>query len=94
LKRRGVHAVARRAAVAGTIPGALFPAWVLTDQPRLSDLFAACRSSRGSDAERGWELMMAVLKLEHQGRHADLIEHRKRLKGLHEGLYRSYMKSR
>jgi hypothetical protein len=38
--------------------------------------------------------MMTLLSLERQGRHAELIEHRRRLKRLHEGLYRSYMKSR
>ena len=73
---------------------AWFPAWLLTDQPRLSELLVAARPSRGSPAERGCQLVMTLLSLERQGRHAELIEHRRRLKGLHEGLYRAYMKSR
>ena len=73
---------------------AWFPAWLLTEQPRLSELLAGARTSRGSLAEQGWQLMMTLLTLEHQGRHAEVIEHRRRLKGLHEGLYRAYMKSR
>jgi hypothetical protein len=77
-----------------TDDAAWFPAWLLTDQPRLSELLVAARTSRGSPAERGWQLMMTLLSLERQGRHAELIEHRRRLKGLHEGLYRAYMKSR
>jgi hypothetical protein len=77
-----------------TDDAAWFPAWLLTDQPRLSELLVAARTSRGSPAERGWQLMMTLLSLERQGRHAELIDHRRRLKGLHEGLYRAYMKSR
>lgn len=73
---------------------AWFPAWLLTERPQFSELPAAARTSRGSPAEQGWQLLMTLLSLERQGRHADLIEHRRRLKGLHEGLYRSYMKSR
>jgi hypothetical protein len=73
---------------------AWFPAWLLTEQPRLSELLAGARTSRGTPAEGGWQLMMTLLSLERQGRHAELIEHRRRLQGLHEGLYRSYMKSR
>jgi hypothetical protein len=73
---------------------AWFPAWLLAEQPRLSEVLMAARTSRGSAAEQGWQLMMTLLTLERQGRHAEVIEHRRRLKGLHEGLYRSYMKSR
>lgn len=73
---------------------AWFPAWLLTERPEFSNLLAGAQTSRGSPAEQGWQLMMTLLSLERQGRHADLIEHRRRLKGLHEGLYRSYMKSR
>jgi len=73
---------------------AWFPAWLLTEQPGLSELLVGARTSRGSAAEQGWKLMMTLLSLERQGRHAELIEHRRRLKGLHEGLYRAYMKSR
>jgi hypothetical protein len=59
---------------------AWFPAWLMTEQPGLSELPAGARTSRGSLAEQGWQLMMTLLTLERQGRHAELIEHRRRLK--------------
>jgi len=71
-----------------------FPAWTLTEQPRLAGLFASAQAYRHTDAERAWQLMLALLKLEQEGRHHEMIEHRRRLQSLHGGLYRSYMKTR
>lgn len=71
-----------------------FPAWALTEQPRLVGLFASAQAYRHTDAERAWQLMLALLKLEQEGRHHEMIEHRRRLQSLHAGLYRSYMKTR
>ena len=71
-----------------------FPAWALAEQPRVAGLFISAQPRRQTDAERGWELMMALLKLEQEGRHQEMIEHRRRLQNLHGGLYRSYMKTR
>ena len=71
-----------------------FPAWALTEQPRLGRLFISAQPCRQTDAERAWKLMMALLKLEQEGRHHEMIEHRRRLQSLHGGLYRSYMKTR
>ena len=74
---------------------AWFPAWAVDGSAATRAASGgAARTSRGSLAEQGWQLMMTLLSLERQGRHAELIEHRRRLKGLHEGLYRAYMKSR
>jgi hypothetical protein len=99
LKDRALHTLLQRfdadfEGVGDSDDAAWFPAWLLTERPEFSDLLAGARISRGSPAEQGWQLMMTLLSLERQGRHAELIEHRRRLKGLHEGLYRSYMKSR
>ena len=71
-----------------------FPAWVLTEQPRLAGLFIDAQPCRHTDAERAWQLMMALLKLEREGRHHEMIEHRRRLQSLDSGLYRSYMQTR
>jgi hypothetical protein len=38
--------------------------------------------------------MVGLLELERQGRQAGLIERRRQLKGLHEGLYRAYIARR
>ena len=71
-----------------------FPAWVLTEEPRLAGLFVNAQPCRQTDPERAWQLMLALLKLEQEGRHHEMIEHRRRLQSLHGGLYRSYMKTR
>ena len=73
---------------------AWFPAWVLTEQPRLAGLLTGAQPRRQTDAERAWKLMMALLKLEQEGRHHEMVEHRRSLQSLHGGLYRSYMKTR
>jgi hypothetical protein len=99
LEDRGLRALLRRfdadfEGSGDSDDAAWFPAWLLTEQPRLSEILIGARTSRGSLAEQGWQLMMTLLTLERQGRHAEVIEHRRRLKGLHEGLYRAYMKAR
>ena len=71
-----------------------FPAWLLTEQPRLAGLFVNAHPCGHTDPERAWQLMLALLKLEQEGRHHEMIEHRRRLQSLHGGLYRSYMKTR
>jgi hypothetical protein len=38
--------------------------------------------------------MLELLRLEHQGRHHDLIERRRTLRGLSPALFAAYMKSR
>jgi hypothetical protein len=81
----------------GASPGdamAWLPAWALTDEPRLLGPLEAAEASQHSEPERAAQLMLALLRLERQGRHADVIEHRRRLQGLHAGLFGAYMKSR
>jgi hypothetical protein len=34
------------------------------------------------------------LRLERQGRHADIVTHRKQLQALHSGLFAAYMRTR
>jgi hypothetical protein len=73
---------------------AWFPAWALTDEPRLLGPLDAAEATQHSEPERAAQLLLALLRLERQGRHADVIEHRRRLQGLHAGLFSAYMKSR
>jgi hypothetical protein len=73
---------------------AWFPAWVLSTKPALARAMSAAEPGQQSEPEQGFRLLLALLELERQGRHAELIERRKRLMTLHAGLYRAYMSSR
>jgi hypothetical protein len=73
---------------------AWFPAWVLTAKPALARAMSPAEPGQQSESEQGFRLLLALLELERQGRHAELIERRKRLMTLHAGLYRAYMGSR
>jgi hypothetical protein len=73
---------------------AWFPAWLLNDQPALLPRLRQAEPGLGSEAERAFRLMGELLGLERQGRHADLIEGRKRLRGLQPALYAVYMRTR
>jgi hypothetical protein len=81
---------------AGDDPGGLawLPAWVLTDKPALAGVLSTAEPGQQSLPEQGFRLMLALLELERQGRHAAVIERRKRLLALHPGLFRAYMTSR
>jgi hypothetical protein len=39
-------------------------------------------------------IMLELLTLERQGRHHDLVERRKDLRGLHAGLFEAYIRTR
>lgn len=71
-----------------------FPAWVLTEQPALVDRLAAAWPSEATPGERGMRLLVELLGLERQGRHAALIERRRSLRALSPPLYSAYMKTR
>lgn len=71
-----------------------FPAWVLTEAPALAPQLARARPSQHSDAERGMRLMVELLGLERQGRHHELVQHRRALRDLHAPLYAAYMATR
>ena len=73
---------------------AWFPAWVLTDEPRLAGPLGLAEPSRQTEPEQAMQLMLALLRLERQGRQREVIEHRRRLQGLHAGLFACYMKPR
>ena len=79
-----------------TDSGALawFPAWAVNDQPALLRQLGQAHAGLSTEPERAFRLMAELLGLERQGRHADLIESRKRLRGLRPALYAIYMRTR
>ena len=70
---------------------AWLPAWVLTQRPRLAQALSPSRPSLHTPPEQAMRLMLELLGLERQGRHHDIVGHRKRLRDLHASLYASYM---
>ncbi len=73
---------------------AWFPAWVLTEKPALARLLAETQPALGTPPEQGLRLMLELLRLERAGRHAEMIERRKVLRGLCASLYGAYLKTR
>jgi len=73
---------------------AWLPAWCLTEKPDLAGPLAAAQPALQSPPERAMRTLLELLGLERQGRHRELIEHRKTLRGLHASLYAAYMRSR
>ena len=73
---------------------AWFPAWLLTDTPALARWLEFAQACHHAPPEQAMRLLLELLGLERQGRHADLVHRRKSLRDLHAGLYASYMKTR
>jgi len=71
-----------------------FPAWVLTERPNFAASFALAQPSTHSPGEKAMRIMIALLGLERQGRHHDIVTARKHLQGVNEALFMAYMKSR
>ena len=73
---------------------AWFPAWVLIIEPAMAFVLRETQACRDTAPERAARLIMELLTLERQGRHADLVAQRKRLRDLHPGLFSRYMSTR
>jgi hypothetical protein len=80
-------------APAGT-PLAWFPAWLLNDQPALAPRLRQAQVALDTEPERAFRLMGELLGLERAGRHAELIDARKRLRSLQPALYAIYLRTR
>ena len=78
----------------GTPDRAWFPAWLLAALPELATVFRDTQPGGNKLPERTARLVAELLALEKQGRHADLVAQRKRLRDAHAGLYGFYMASR
>lgn len=73
---------------------AWFTAWVLITHPQLADPFQGTQLGANIAAERCARIALNLLALERQGRHADLVEGRKKLRDSHHGLFEQYMRTR
>ena len=73
---------------------AWFPAWALIAEPGLAAMLRQTQPCNHTGPERAARLVMEILTLERQGRHADLIAQRKKLRDLHTGLFSHYMSTR
>jgi hypothetical protein len=68
--------------------------WVLIERPALREQMALAQASQHGAPEQAMRLMVELLGLERQGRHADIIARRKVLRDLQPSLYAAYMKTR
>jgi hypothetical protein len=78
----------------GEIDLSWFAAWVLIEHPALREQLAVAPASLHSAPEQAMRLLVELLGLERQGRHADIVARRKVLRDVQPSLYAVYMKSR
>lgn len=73
---------------------AWFPAWVLIAESRWAAAMRLAQPGANTPAERcAWQVLN-LLALERQGRHAEIIEGRRKLRDTHRLLFDLYMRSR
>ena len=75
-------------------PLAWLPAWLLIDQPALLERLRDARTGQDSAPERTFRNLVELLGLERQGRQAELISHRKRLRDAQPALFEAYLRRR
>lgn len=73
---------------------AWFPAWALIVEPSLASVLRQAEAKSGTAPERCFQLVLQLLDLERQGRHAEIVACRKSLRDLHAGLFKCYMSTR
>ena len=73
---------------------AWFPAWLLIDSPALAPRLAPAQPGKHQAPERAMRVLLELLGLERQGRHAELIARRRELRDLHAPLHAAYMATR
>jgi hypothetical protein len=73
---------------------AWLPAWALIEQPLLAAVLQAAQPGSETAPAQAFDVMQALLRLERQGRHHDVIEHRRRLQALSAPLFAAYMRTR
>lgn len=82
------------AAIDDTLDHAWFPAWLLIAVPALSWVIRDTQPGNNHAPERVARLIFDLLAFEKQGRHADIVRLRKKLRDWHSGLFACYMRSR
>jgi hypothetical protein len=78
----------------GDLDPSWFPAWLLITAPEMASVMRQSQAGHSKPPERVARLIMELLALEKQGRHADLVAQRRKLRDFHPGLYKYYMSSR
>lgn len=73
---------------------AWFPAWVLTQRAQDVGHLSAADPGQQRAPEQAFRLLVNLLGLERQGRHHDVVAHRKQLRDLNAWLYGVYMQTR
>ena len=73
---------------------AWFPAWALIAHGRLAEGLRLAHGGASTRAERCARIVLALLSLERQGSHAELIEARRKLRELNPELFARYMRDR
>lgn len=73
---------------------AWFPAWLLIEAPALAPRLAPAQPGKHQPPERTFRLLLELIGLERQGRHAEAVPRRRSLRDLHAPLYAAYMARR
>ncbi len=73
---------------------AWFPAWALIAETRLGDGLRLSQGGANTPQERCARIVLGLLALERQGRNAEVVEWRRRLRDAHVGLFARYMRDR
>jgi hypothetical protein len=71
-----------------------FPAWALITDGRLAPGLRLAQDGTKTRPERCARIVLGLLSLERQGRHAELIEARRKLREAHPALFARYMQFR
>jgi len=73
---------------------AWFPAWLLLEDGRFAEQLKLAEKGSATPPELCARLIMTLLALERQGRHAELVENRRRLRDTSGALFALYMQNR
>jgi hypothetical protein len=73
---------------------AWLPACALVEQPLLAGPLSTAVPPADSAPGEGFKQVMALLRLEREGRHREIVEHRSRLRALSAPLFAAYMRTR
>lgn len=73
---------------------AWFPAWLLIEDGRFAEKLKLAEQGSATPPERCARVVMTLLALERQGRHAEVVDNRRRLRDINGALFAMYMQSR
>ncbi|MDP2816130.1 MAG: hypothetical protein Q8O19_05565 [Rectinemataceae bacterium] len=73
---------------------AWFPAWCLIAEGDLIECLKSVQRGNDTPPERCTRLLIALLTLERQGCHREIVENRKKLRDVHPALFTLYMRNR